>query len=113
MRDLGSRVLIDVWVRAPPPAPQKSIFSWGDCMLWEKRGGVAYSNVEEAILSTSRQTVGELLHPPTYQPGSIAGVAKAGLVIFKARSEGRHVYIVGDYDADGITATAILSRLFN
>lgn len=81
-------------------------------MLWERRGNTVYSSVDEAILSMSGQTEEELLHPPTFQPSSIPGIVEAGRVIFQARSEGRHAYIVGDYDADGITSTAILSRLF-
>ena len=81
-------------------------------MLWERRGNTVYPSVEEAILSMSGQTEEALLHPPTFQPSSIPGIVEAGRVIFQARSEGRHAYIVGDYDADGITSTAILSRLF-
>lgn len=81
-------------------------------MLWERRSNTVYSSVEEAILSMSGQTEEALLHPPTFQPSSIPGIVEAGRVIFQARSEGRHAYIVGDYDADGITSTAILSRLF-
>ena len=73
---------------------------------------MVYPSVEEAILSTSGQTVAELLHPSSCAPESVDGITEAGRIIFKARSEGRHVYIIGDYDADGITATAILSRLF-
>lgn len=47
------------------------------------------------------------LHRPTTLPGSIA----AGAVIAQAWRAGRRVAIYGDYDVDGVTATAILWHL--
>lgn len=81
-------------------------------MLWEKRGPEVYNDVATAILSISEQTEQELLSPTPCPSESIAGIPEAAKAIFRSRAENRHAYIIGDYDADGLTSTAILSRLF-
>lgn len=81
-------------------------------MLWEKRGPEVYNDVATAILSISGQTEQELLSPTPCPSESIAGIPEAAKAIFRSRAENRHAYIIGDYDADGLTSTAILSRLF-
>ena len=110
MRDLGSRAVTGVRVRAPLPVPYYNL--GGDKMLWEKRGQEVYNDVATAILSISGQTEQELLSPTPCPSESVVGIPEAAKAIFRSRVENRHAYIIGDYDADGITSTAILSRLF-
>ena len=45
-------------------------------------------------------------------PFSMAGMAEAVQVLVQARAEQRPVYIHGDYDVDGITATSLLQGFF-
>jgi len=47
------------------------------------------------------------LHPP----GTLPGAAAVGDALARALRDGRRIAIYGDYDVDGITATAILWRL--
>ena len=82
-------------------------------MIWEKREGIAYSTVTEAILAASGLSEEELLCPEPHHSASLAGVRQAAETIFRARDEGRVAVIIGDYDVDGITSTAILSMLFS
>lgn len=82
-------------------------------MIWEKRGGVAYSTVTEAILTASGLSEEELLHPTPNSHVTLDGLQQAAEVILRARNEGRSAVIIGDYDVDGITSTAILSMLFS
>lgn len=73
---------------------------------------VKYNTVEEAILGLSRQSELELLDPKPVAPGTIEGIVYAAQTI-RVAVENRQmpVIIVGDYDADGITSTAIMARL--
>lgn len=82
-------------------------------MIWEKRGGVAYSTVTEAILTASGLSEEELLHPEPNSYITLDGLQQAAEVILRARDEGRPAVIIGDYDVDGITSTAILSMLLS
>lgn len=82
-------------------------------MIWEKRGGVAYSTVTEAILTASGLSEEELLHPTPNSHVTLDGLQQAAEVILRARNEGRSAVIIGDYDVDGITSTAVLSMLFS
>ena len=43
-------------------------------------------------------------------PEELPGVVQAGAVIYAAITDKRKIYIYGDYDADGMTSTAILYR---
>jgi single-stranded-DNA-specific exonuclease len=45
-------------------------------------------------------------------PHLLPGVTGAAELLFKAAKEGRRIIVYGDYDADGMTATAILLRCF-
>ena len=73
-------------------------------MIWEKRGGVAYSTVTEAILTASGLSEEELLHPAPNSHVTLDGLQQAAEVILRARNEGRSAVIIGDYDVDGETA---------
>lgn len=72
-----------------------------------------YKSVEEAILGMSGQTELELLSPNTIPPDCVDGIPKAARAIQFAIENKIPVKIVGDYDVDGITSTAILTKLLN
>ena len=80
-------------------------------MLWERRGPVPYSDVLSPVLASSGQTEEQLQSPPSYAAERIVGVPEAARAIFKARDLRQQAVIIGDYDTDGITSTAILSKL--
>lgn len=72
-----------------------------------------YKSVEEAILGMSGQTELELLSPDTVPPDCVDGIPEAARAIQLAIENKILVKIVGDYDVDGITSTAILTKLLN
>lgn len=72
-----------------------------------------YKSVEEAILGMSGQTELELLSPDTVPPDCVGGIPEAARAIQFAIENKIPVKIVGDYDVDGITSTAILTKLLN
>lgn len=72
-----------------------------------------YKSVEEAILGMSGQTELELLSPDTVPPDCVDGIPEAARAIQLAIENKIPVKIVGDYDVDGITSTAILTKLLN
>ncbi len=45
-------------------------------------------------------------------PGELPGASSAADLLYRAARDGRRIVIYGDYDADGMTATAILLRCF-
>jgi single-stranded-DNA-specific exonuclease len=75
-------------------------------MRWVKRGSCG--NVRETIEANSGLRAEELLNPPSVLPESIVDMANAANIIKKAIKNDERVHIVGDYDADGITSSAIL-----
>ena len=77
---------------------------------WKKRG--TYHSVLEAIQEMSGLTEEELLSPSHIEPNRIQNIPEAAECIRAcAITQGMPVVIVGDYDADGITSTAILVKL--
>jgi len=72
-----------------------------------------YKSVEEAILGMSGQTELELLSPDTVPPDCVDGIPEAARAIQLAIENKIPVKIVGDHDVDGITSTAILTKLLN
>lgn len=72
-----------------------------------------YKSVEEAILGMSGQTELELLSPDTVPPDCVDGIPEAARATQFAIENKIPVKIVGDYDVDGITSTAILTKLLN
>ena len=72
-----------------------------------------YKSIEEAILGMSGQTELELLSPDTVPPDCVDGIPEAARAIQFAIENKIPVKIVGDYDVDGITSTAILTKLLN
>lgn len=72
-----------------------------------------YKSIEDAILGMSGQTELELLSPDTVPPDCVDGIPEAARAIQLAIENKIPVKIVGDYDVDGITSTAILTKLLN
>lgn len=72
-----------------------------------------YKSIEEAILGMSGQIELELLSPDTVPPDCVDGIPEAARAIQFAIENKIPVKIVGDYDVDGITSTAILTKLLN
>lgn len=75
-------------------------------MIWEKRGN--FHNVTEAIKANSRLKLSDVAFPSVVSPGSIIGIEESAENITQALKDKTKITIVGDYDADGITAAAIL-----
>ena len=79
---------------------------------WKKRGD--YRSVAEAVQGMSGLTLEELRSPAHVEPETIENLAACGEALKQwAIQDGLPVVIVGDYDADGITSTAILVKLLH
>lgn len=78
-------------------------------MAWIKRGNAR--NITEAVKNISQLTLAEVSLPVEIPSVSIMGMEEAGDRIMKAVRDKSPITIVGDYDADGITSTAILWHL--
>ena len=70
-----------------------------------------YHTIEEAILGMSGQSAEELLSPREVPAEQVCGIKQAGETIEECIRKNMPGVIVGDYDADGITSTTILTRL--
>ena len=80
--------------------------------VWQKRGNA--TTILEAILARAEASEGELLAPCPVPPEAIDGIPAAADLIVRCALQGdMPVVIVGDYDADGVTATAILVKLLH
>lgn len=79
--------------------------------IWRKTGN--YGSVEDVILRKSGQTLRELQHPAALNPGYVEHIEHAAWAVRTALAQNRPIWIVGDYDADGVTSTAILCKLFS
>lgn len=78
-------------------------------MNWKKRS--AAKTVNEAIEASSGCSANDLLNPITGTPEEIGGLQKVAKLISEATSSGVRITIMGDYDADGVTSSAILYLL--
>ena len=74
-------------------------------MIWKT--DYEYKTVEEAILGLSGQTSEQLLNPSECPAQNIQGMVKAFQFVKRAITASVPIVIVGDYDADGMTSTAI------
>ena len=80
--------------------------------VWQKRGNA--TTILEAILARAEGSEEELLSPCPVPPEAIDGIPAAADLIVRCALQGdMPVVIVGDYDADGVTATAILVKLLH
>ena len=78
---------------------------------WHKSGN--YSSIQDLLVTKSGLTIDEITKPKSIPPNSINNIAKAADVIFEKMHAGCPITIIGDYDADGITSTAILYKLLS
>lgn len=76
---------------------------------WKQSG--EYGSVKDMLLKKTGMTEKELLHG-THGPVKIAGMDLAYAVLRNCYEKKMPFYIIGDYDCDGITSTAILARVF-
>ncbi|MCI5498406.1 MAG: DHH family phosphoesterase [Clostridiales bacterium] len=77
---------------------------------WKQRGN--YRSVLEAITGLSGATPEELIRPARVDPSQIENLPEAAQLIGDCLEKQMPVVILGDYDADGVTSTAILTKLF-
>lgn len=75
-------------------------------MEWKKRGTA--QTIKEAILANSRLSEADIFFPKIIPPETIEGLTAAARRVQRAVKQGIPIKICGDYDADGITASAIL-----
>ena len=69
------------------------------------------TTVPEAVRFLSGRNLKELKTPLRLSPRKIEKLPEAANLIFRCVEEKRHISIIGDYDADGVTASAILFLL--
>jgi len=74
---------------------------------WIKRGN--FSNLEDIILHNTGLTKDEFLNAPDNV--FILGLKEAAAIICEAIENNSQITIFGDYDADGVTSSAILYRM--
>ena len=95
------------WVSAPVPEGIEALIAAGVsdrlAPLLARRGAVDPA-AAEAFLEPGL----EGLHDPLQMPGMQAAVER----LLAARDQGERVAIVGDYDVDGVSATALLVAVF-
>lgn len=96
-----------VWVQATVPSATSQLTEAGisrSLAALLARRGVATAVEAGAFLAPSS----EHLHDPEL----LSGVPEALNRLIRARDEGHRVAIVGDYDVDGVSATALLTAVF-
>lgn len=76
---------------------------------WRKSGD--YSSLEGFIRAKTGVSPEELINPPKVNPAAIPGLCHAARMIEQSVAAKTPIVIVGDYDADGITSTAIMLHL--
>lgn len=76
-------------------------------MEWKQRDP-SRNTVTDVVTALSGQSEEELLHPHTVSPNTIQNLADAVEIIRVAATNETAVSIMGDYDVDGITSSAIL-----
>lgn len=80
-------------------------------MRWRK---TAYgSTIPEVVMTKSGMSAEELRNPKNINPMEIENLVEAAAIIKDALQRHMPVYIMGDYDVDGVTSTSILWRLFH
>lgn len=71
------------------------------------------STVAEVVMKHSGLTEEELLHPTPTQPEAIENLPEAAQMILDAIHYHTPISVMGDYDADGVTSSAILYYLLS
>lgn len=72
-----------------------------------------YKSILEVVMDKSGMTKEELINPLPVHATKIENLVNAAEMIKQYIENGKSIYIVGDYDADGITSSAILYHLFS
>lgn len=72
----------------------------------------AFQTVEEMVLAYTGATKEELINPQRVDPAQIQNLPQAAEMILQGIRSQKPIVIVGDYDADGVTASAVLTMLF-
>lgn len=76
---------------------------------WVKRG---YGNtISEVIVNAAGVSEQELLHTELEDPRNIANLKGTADAFIDAVNSEQPIFIIGDYDSDGLNATAILTKL--
>lgn len=76
-------------------------------LQWKKSGD--YNSIADFIEKMSGSTETDIFHPVYTPPTAIDGMEKVAAVL---QGNTNPIVVIGDYDVDGITATAILSWMF-
>lgn len=69
------------------------------------------TNIAEIVAKKSSMSMKELVNPDHLMATGIKNMKEAAILIQKGICEGQPITIFGDYDADGITSTVILTEL--
>ena len=77
--------------------------------IWKKRGSC--QDIAELVMSCSGMSMEELTNPQKVPASEIENIPEAAALLSQCLGAGMPIVIVGDYDVDGITATAILVNL--
>ena len=75
---------------------------------WKKKGNA--STVEDVIQENCGLSADELLNPKPVDSRAIKGMDEMAALIKEAIDKRQRVTVIGDYDADGITSSAILHQ---
>lgn len=75
-------------------------------MKWSQRNHC--TTISEVVITRSELSEEELLHPTATDPKAIQNLEVAADAVLNAVRSGTHISVMGDYDADGITSSAIL-----
>lgn len=78
-------------------------------MIWNKK--TTANSVKEVVEELSGHSSDELLHPVGTSPEEIGGLVRAANLILETLKQNEPITVVGDYDADGVTSSAILYLL--
>lgn len=76
-----------------------------------KRRG-KYNTVQEAVEGNTGICADDLVNPAREDPRAIKNMYNAAIAVIRALEQHTPITIIGDYDSDGINATAILVKLF-
>lgn len=77
--------------------------------MWEKKGTA--KTIKEYIEESSGCKAEDLLNPQAFAPETVGGLQQAAEIVWEAVCSNSPICVVGDYDADGVTASAILFLL--
>lgn len=76
----------------------------------KKRGN--YKTVQEAVEGNTGICADDLINPAREDPRAIHNMYNAAVAVIKAMESKATITIIGDYDSDGLNATAILVKMF-